>query len=57
MKSTRGLGASTIAPIGLGSKIGYDTKKSEATVGFTVAATVLVLAAGGLSLLWFNRFP
>jgi Ca-activated chloride channel family protein len=41
----------------LGSKIGYDTKKSEATVGFTVAATLLVLAAGGLSLLWFNRFP
>jgi Ca-activated chloride channel family protein len=41
----------------LGSKIGYDTTTSEATVGFAAAAAVLMLAAGGLSLLWFNRFP
>ena len=41
----------------LGSKIGFDTETSEIGYGFAGAAAVLVLAAGGLSLLWFNRFP
>jgi len=41
----------------LGSKIGYDTETSEIGYGFAAVAAVLVLAAGGLSLLWFNRFP
>jgi Ca-activated chloride channel family protein len=41
----------------LGSKIGYDTETTEITYGFAAAAALLVLAAGGLSLLWFNRFP
>lgn len=41
----------------LGSKIGYDTETTEITVGFAAAAALLVIAAGGLSLLWFNRFP
>ncbi|MBK6317349.1 MAG: VWA domain-containing protein [Dehalococcoidia bacterium] len=41
----------------LGSRIGYDIETTEITVGFAAAAAMLVLAAGGLSLLWFNRFP
>lgn len=41
----------------LGSKIGYDTETSEITYGFAAAGALLVLAAGALSLLWFNRFP
>lgn len=41
----------------LGSKIGYDTETTEITYGFAAVAAVLVIAAGGLSLLWFNRFP
>jgi len=41
----------------LGSKIGYDEEQREITVGFVAAAAALVVAAGGLSLLWFNRFP
>jgi Ca-activated chloride channel family protein len=41
----------------LGSKIGYDKTTSEATVGFAAFAALAMLAAGGLSLLWFNRFP
>jgi Ca-activated chloride channel family protein len=41
----------------LGSKIGYEDKEREITVAFAAAAAVLVLAAGGFSLLWFNRFP
>ncbi len=41
----------------LGSKIGYDNKDREITVAFAGAATVLVIVAGALSLLWFNRFP
>ena len=41
----------------LGSKIGYESKDREVTVAFAGAATVLVVAAGALSLMWFNRFP
>lgn len=41
----------------LGSKIGFDSKDEEIAYWFAAAAALLVLAAGGLSLLWFNRFP
>ncbi len=41
----------------LGSRIGYNETTSEATVGFAAFAAVAMLAAAGLSLLWFNRFP
>lgn len=41
----------------LGSKIGYDETTSEATVGFAAFGALAVLAAGAISLLWFNRFP
>ena len=41
----------------LGSKIGFDNKDEEVAYWFAAAAAVLVLSAGGLSLLWFNRFP
>lgn len=41
----------------LGSKIGYDKTTSEATVGFAGFGALAILAAGALSLLWFNRFP
>lgn len=41
----------------LGSRIGYNKEPKEVTHWFAGAGAVLVLAAGGLSLLWFNRFP
>lgn len=41
----------------LGSKIGFDVETTEITSGFAAAAALLLIAAGGLSLLWFNRFP
>jgi Ca-activated chloride channel family protein len=41
----------------LGSKIGYEEEEREITAWFAAAAAALVAAAGGLSLLWFNRFP
>lgn len=41
----------------LGSKIGYDEEQREVTAWFAAGAAVLVLAAGSLALLWFNRFP
>lgn len=41
----------------LGSKVGFVEREQEVTVAFTAAALVLVASAGGLSTLWFNRFP
>jgi Ca-activated chloride channel family protein len=41
----------------LGSIIGYDTEQRDITSVFAALGGVFVLAAGGLSLLWFNRFP
>lgn len=41
----------------LGSRIGYDETATEVTVGFAGLAALVMMAAGGLSLLWFNRFP
>ena len=41
----------------LGSKIGYNQEDREITWGFAGAAAAFVVAAGALSLMWFNRFP
>jgi Ca-activated chloride channel family protein len=41
----------------LGSRIGYDHEKREITAVFAAVAAAFVVTAGGLSLLWFNRFP
>ncbi|MGB4862884.1 MAG: VWA domain-containing protein [Tepidiformaceae bacterium] len=41
----------------LGSKIGFNVETTEITAAFAAVAAALLLAAGGLSLLWFNRFP
>ena len=41
----------------LGRKLVFKTERTEITSGFSGAAAVLLLAAGGLSLLWFNRLP
>ena len=41
----------------LGSKIGYDEEEREVTSWFAAIAAAFVVSAGGLSLLWFNRFP
>jgi len=41
----------------LGTKLVFKTEKTELTAGFTAAAAVLMLAAGALSLAWFNRLP
>ncbi|MGE5597674.1 MAG: VWA domain-containing protein, partial [Hyphomicrobiales bacterium] len=41
----------------LGSTIGYDHEDREITHIFSGIAAAFVIAAGGLSLLWFNRFP
>ena len=41
----------------LGSRIGYTDEEREVTHLFAAAAALFVVTAGGLSLLWFNRFP
>jgi Ca-activated chloride channel homolog len=41
----------------LGSKVSKVDEQREITVAPLAAALLLFLAAGGLSLLWFNRFP
>jgi Ca-activated chloride channel homolog len=41
----------------LGSKIGFVKQKQEITVEFAAAGLLLLVLAGTLSLLWFNRFP
>ncbi len=40
----------------LGSRVGF-VEEQEVTVAFAGAAFALMLAGGGLSALWFNRFP
>jgi Ca-activated chloride channel family protein len=40
---------------GLNSKLVMEKKETEITAGFTAAALLLAIAAGALSLLWFNR--
>jgi Ca-activated chloride channel homolog len=41
----------------LGSQLGKTEELRELTAGAVVIALLLLLAAGGLSLLWFSRFP
>ena len=41
----------------LGSKIGYTEEQTEITWLFAGLGALLVAVSGGLSLLWFNRFP
>ncbi len=41
----------------LSSKIGYETERRDVSWAFAGAAGVLLLAAAGLSIAWFNRFP
>jgi Ca-activated chloride channel family protein len=41
----------------IGSAIGYETVDKEITDLVAIGALVLLLAAGGLSLLWFQRLP
>ncbi len=41
----------------LGSKIGFDKKKTDIGYGFAGVAALLMLAGGAVSVLWFNRFP
>jgi Ca-activated chloride channel family protein len=40
---------------GLNSKLVMEKKETEVTALFTAAAALFALAAGALSLLWFNR--
>ncbi len=41
----------------LSTKLVFKTEQTELTAGFTAAAAVVMLTAGGLSLLWFSRLP
>jgi len=41
----------------LSTRLVFKTERTELTAGFTGAAIVLLLIAGTLSLLWFNRLP
>ena len=41
----------------LGTQLVFKAEQTELTAGFTGVATVLLLIAGTLSLLWFNRLP
>ena len=41
----------------LGSSIGYEDEKREVTAWFAAAGIALLVVAGSLSALWFNRLP
>ena len=41
----------------LGSRLSFTPERTEITALFAALAVLLLLAAGGLSLLWFNRLP
>jgi Ca-activated chloride channel family protein len=41
----------------LGSKVGFTIQEQEVTQWFAAGALLLVIVGGGLSALWFNRFP
>jgi Ca-activated chloride channel family protein len=41
----------------LSTQLVFKPQQTEITAGFTGAAAVLMLVAGGLSLLWFSRLP
>jgi hypothetical protein len=41
----------------LGTSIGYEEEKREVTAWFAAGGLVLLVLAGSLSALWFNRLP
>jgi Ca-activated chloride channel family protein len=41
----------------LSTRLVFKAERTEVTAAFTGAAIVLLLIAGTLSLLWFNRLP
>ena len=41
----------------LGTSIGYQEEKREVTAWFAAGGLVLLVLAGSLSALWFNRLP
>ena len=41
----------------LGSSLGYVEEKREVTAWFAAGGIALLVVAGGLSALWFNRLP
>jgi hypothetical protein len=41
----------------LGSSIGYEEELREITYAFAAGGLVLLVVAGSLSALWFNRLP
>ncbi len=41
----------------LASRVGFEQEEQEVTYAFLGAGTILLLAAGTLSALWFNRIP
>ncbi len=41
----------------LGTQLVFKPEQTELTAGFTGLAAVLLIIAGILSLLWFNRLP
>ncbi|MFH1015521.1 MAG: hypothetical protein V1771_00785 [Chloroflexota bacterium] len=41
----------------LSARLVFKSEQTELTAGFTALAAVLLLVAGTLSLLWFNRLP
>ena len=41
----------------MSSRIGFVKERQEVTAAFAGGGIVLVLAAGALSLVWFNRIP
>ena len=41
----------------LGSSIGYEEELREVTYAFAAGGFVLLVVAGALSALWFNRLP
>jgi Ca-activated chloride channel family protein len=42
---------------GLGAQVGMERERRDLTAGFAGGALVLMLLGGGLSLVWFGRFP
>lgn len=41
----------------IGSSLGYRVERQEAASGYVLAALLLALSAGALSLVWFHRLP
>ena len=41
----------------IGSSIGYTTEQVEITTWFIAGSILLLIVAGGMSLVWFQRLP